>query len=212
LDEHQDIKFLKSLSFWGDPEKAKRYKRRTAYALEYLHQMNDSEPNDANIIRFPFNGEKVVLAELFRQLIALELPDAKKAIPLSRKAMARCLNGVAESFRLKIFMHKRYTLIDIGDYFSSLSSTSPSSPVDSPDAGSELSNGRGLLTGGKIVCSSARSKFGLFIPGFSIFSVIKICVDKLRTSTAIANPQVIFSRRSPVLFTPITWVVPPPPN
>ena len=33
LDENQDIKFLKSLSFWGDPEKAKRYKRRTAYAL-----------------------------------------------------------------------------------------------------------------------------------------------------------------------------------
>ena len=42
LDENEDIKFLKSLSFWGDPEKAKRYKRRIAYALEYLHQMNDS--------------------------------------------------------------------------------------------------------------------------------------------------------------------------
>jgi len=60
--------------------------------------MNDSEPNEANIIRFPFNGEKVVLADLFSQLIALELPDGKKAIPLSRKAMARCLNGIAESF------------------------------------------------------------------------------------------------------------------
>ena len=98
LDENQDIKFLKSLSFWGDPEKAKRYKRRTAYALEYLRKMNDPEPNEANIIRFPFNGEKVVLADLFSQLIALELPDGKKAIPLSRKAMARCLNGIAESF------------------------------------------------------------------------------------------------------------------
>ena len=96
LDENQDIKFLKSLSFWGEPEKAKRYKRRTAYALEYLHRMNDSEPNDANIIRFPFNGEKDVLADLFSQLIALELPDVKKAVPLSRKAMARCLNTIAE--------------------------------------------------------------------------------------------------------------------
>ncbi|MCK5372606.1 MAG: hypothetical protein KAQ62_28780 [Cyclobacteriaceae bacterium] len=98
LDENQDVKFLKSLSFWGDPEKAKRYKRRTSYALEYLYRMNDSEPNDANIIRFPFNGEKIVLADLFSQLIALELPDGKKAIPLSRKAMARCLNGIAEPF------------------------------------------------------------------------------------------------------------------
>lgn len=78
--------------------KAKRYKRRTAYTQEYLQRMNDSEPNEANIIRFPFNGEKVVLADLFSQLIALELPDGKKAIPLSRKAMARCLNGIAESF------------------------------------------------------------------------------------------------------------------
>jgi hypothetical protein len=41
LDENEDIKFLKSLSFWGDPEKAKRYKRRTAYALEYLRKLND---------------------------------------------------------------------------------------------------------------------------------------------------------------------------
>jgi hypothetical protein len=99
LDENQDIKFLKSYSFWGDPEKAKRYKRRTAYALEYLHRMNDPEPNEANIFRFPFNGEKVVLADLFSQLIALELPDGKKAVPLSRKAMARCLNGIAEPFK-----------------------------------------------------------------------------------------------------------------
>ena len=38
LDESEDIKFLKSLSFWGDPEKAKRYKRRTEYALEYLRR------------------------------------------------------------------------------------------------------------------------------------------------------------------------------
>jgi hypothetical protein len=66
LDESLDIKFLKSLSFWGDPEKAKRYKRRTAYAYEYLRKMNISESNEANIIRFPFNGEKVVLADLFR--------------------------------------------------------------------------------------------------------------------------------------------------
>ena len=45
LDENEDIKFLKSLSFWGDPEKAKRYKRRTAYALEYLRRMNDPDLN-----------------------------------------------------------------------------------------------------------------------------------------------------------------------
>jgi hypothetical protein len=97
LDENEDVKFLKSLSFWGDPEKAKRYKRRTAYALDYLIRLNDPEPNEANIIRFPFNGEKVVLADLFNQLIELELPDGKRAIPLSRKAMARCLNFIAES-------------------------------------------------------------------------------------------------------------------
>ena len=36
LDESQDIKFLKSLSFWGDKEKARRFKRRTDYALAYL--------------------------------------------------------------------------------------------------------------------------------------------------------------------------------
>jgi hypothetical protein len=99
LDENEDVKFLKSLSFWGDPEKAKRYKRRTAYALDYLIRLNDPEPNEENIIRFPFNGEKVVLADLFNQLIELELPDGKKAIPLSRKALARCLNFIAESFQ-----------------------------------------------------------------------------------------------------------------
>jgi len=99
LDENEDIKFLKSLSFWGDPEKAKRYKRRTAYALEYLKLLSDSNLNEANIIRFPFNGEKVVLENLFNQLIDLELPDGRKAIPLSRKAMARCLNTIAEPFK-----------------------------------------------------------------------------------------------------------------
>jgi hypothetical protein len=99
LDENEDIKFLKSLSFWGDPEKAKRYKRRTAYALEYLRKLNDKQPNEANIIRFPFNGEKVVLADLFRQLIELELPDGKKAIPLNKKDMARCLIGISEAFK-----------------------------------------------------------------------------------------------------------------
>ena len=99
LDESQDIKFLKSLSFWGDPEKAKRYKRRSKYALDYLGKLNDPEPNEANIIRFPFNGEKVVLADLFRQLIELELPDGKKAIPLIKKDMARCLIGISEKFK-----------------------------------------------------------------------------------------------------------------
>ena len=99
LDENEDIKFLKSLSFWGDPEKAKRYKRRTAYALEYLRKLNDKQPNEANIIRFPFNGEKVVLADLFRQLIELELPDGRKAIPLNKKDMARCLIGISEDFK-----------------------------------------------------------------------------------------------------------------
>ena len=99
LDENQDIKFLKSLSFWGDPEKAKRYKRRTAYALKYLERMNDPELNEANIIRFPFNGEKVVLADLFRQLLELELPDGKKAVPLNKKDMARCLIGISEDFK-----------------------------------------------------------------------------------------------------------------
>ena len=98
LDENEEIKFLKSMSFWGDAEKARRYKRRTAYALEYLKRLNDPEPNEANMIRFPFNGEKVVLADLFNQLIDLELPDGKRAIPLSRKAMARCLNSVAKPF------------------------------------------------------------------------------------------------------------------
>ncbi len=99
LDETEDVKFLKSLSFWGDPEKAKRYKRRTAYALDYLQRMNDPELNEANTIRFPFNGEKVVLADLFNQLIELELPDGHMAVPLSRKAMARCLNAIAEPFK-----------------------------------------------------------------------------------------------------------------
>ena len=99
LDENEDIKFLKSLSFWGDPQKAKRYKRRTAYALEYLRKLNDKQPNEANIIRFPFNGEKVVLADLFRQLIELELPDGRKAIPLNKKDMARCLIGISDDFK-----------------------------------------------------------------------------------------------------------------
>jgi len=99
LDENEDIKFLKSLSFWGDPEKAKRYKRRTEYALEHLRKMNDPNLNEANVIRFPFNGEKVVLADLFRQLIELELPDGQKAIPLNKKDMARCLIGISENFK-----------------------------------------------------------------------------------------------------------------
>ena len=99
LDEVKDVKYLKSLSFWGDPEKAKRYKLRSKYALEYLKLLKDPEANEANIIRFPFNGEKVVLADLFRQLIELELPDGKKAIPLNAKDMARCLMGVTESFK-----------------------------------------------------------------------------------------------------------------
>jgi len=99
LDENEDIKFLKSLSFWGDPEKAKRYKRRTAYALEYLRRMNDPNLNEANVIRLPFNGDKVVLADLFRQLIELELPDGQRAIPLNKKDMARCLIGISENFK-----------------------------------------------------------------------------------------------------------------
>jgi hypothetical protein len=99
LDENNDIKFLKSLSFWGDPKKAKTYKRRTAYALEYLILLSDPNPNEANIIRFPFNGEKVVLADLFKQLIELELPDGQKAIPLIKKDMARCLIGISENFK-----------------------------------------------------------------------------------------------------------------
>jgi len=99
LDENADIKFLKSLSFWGDPEKAKRYKRRTAYALEYLRKINEPNLNDANVIRFPFNGDKVVLADLFRQLIDLELPDGQRAIPLNKKDMARCLIGISENFK-----------------------------------------------------------------------------------------------------------------
>ena len=99
LDENEDIKYLKSLSFWGDKEKARRYKRRTEYALEYLRKINDPELNEVNAIRFPFNGEKVVLADLFRQLTELELPDGQKAIPLNKKDMARCIIGISESFK-----------------------------------------------------------------------------------------------------------------
>ena len=99
LDENKDVKFLKSLSFWGDAEKAKRYKRRTLYALEYLRKLNDGELNETNVIRFPFNGEKNVLADLFRQLIELELPEGGRAIPLNKKDMARCLMGISEQFK-----------------------------------------------------------------------------------------------------------------
>ena len=49
LDEVKDVKYLKSLCFWGDPEKAKRYKLRSKYALEYLKLLKDPEPNEANI-------------------------------------------------------------------------------------------------------------------------------------------------------------------
>ena len=54
--------------------------------------------NEANIIRMPFNSEKVVLADLFKQLIELELPDGNVAVPLSKKSMARCLNSITETF------------------------------------------------------------------------------------------------------------------
>lgn len=110
LDESKDVKFFKILSFWGDPEKAKTYKRRTAYALEYLKRMNSPEPNDINSIRIPFNGEKVVLADLFKQLIELKLPDGKKAIPLNAKDMARCMITISEQF-------KRNKLSTVYDYF-----------------------------------------------------------------------------------------------
>ena len=43
LDESKDVKYFKNLSFWGDPEKAKTYKRRTAYALEYLKNMKSEK-------------------------------------------------------------------------------------------------------------------------------------------------------------------------
>jgi hypothetical protein len=99
MDKTENIKYFKSLSFWGDPVKAERYRRRTAYALEYLKEINDPKLNEANAIPFPFNGEEVVLADLFNQLIELELPDGSKAIPLSKKAMARCLNVISEPFR-----------------------------------------------------------------------------------------------------------------
>lgn len=94
IDKSENIKHFKALSFWGDPVKAERYKRRTAYALEYLKKLSEPEPNQANIIRLPFNGEKVVLADMFRQLKELELPNGQKAFPLSKKDMARFLIGV----------------------------------------------------------------------------------------------------------------------
>ncbi len=50
LDDSENIKFLKSLLFWGDAEKARRYKRRNKYALDYLKKLNDPEPNEANIV------------------------------------------------------------------------------------------------------------------------------------------------------------------
>ena len=110
LDQSTDIKFFKSLSFWGDSEKAKRYKRRTKYALAYLKKISDPKPNESNIIRFPFNVEKVVLSDLFRQLIELELPKGGKAIPLNKKDMARCLISISESF-------KNSKLNTVYDYF-----------------------------------------------------------------------------------------------
>ena len=61
--------------------------------------MNDPNLNEANVIRLPFNGDKVVLADLFRQLIELELPDGQRAIPLNKKDMARCLIGISENFK-----------------------------------------------------------------------------------------------------------------
>lgn len=99
IEKSENIKYFKSLSFWGDPEKAERYKRRSAYALDYLKKLSDSEPNESNIIRLPFNGEKVVLADLFRQLIELELPEGGKAVPLNSKDMTRCLMGISQSFK-----------------------------------------------------------------------------------------------------------------
>jgi hypothetical protein len=47
--------------------------------------MNDPNLNEANAIRFPFNGDKVVLADLFRQLIELELPNGQKLFLLIKK-------------------------------------------------------------------------------------------------------------------------------
>jgi hypothetical protein len=99
IDKSENIRHFKSLSFWGDPVKAERYKRRTFYALEYLKKLSEPEPNEANIIRLLFNGEKVVLADMFRQLTELELPNGQKAFPLSKKDMARFLIGVTESFK-----------------------------------------------------------------------------------------------------------------
>jgi hypothetical protein len=42
---------------------------------------------------------KLYLADLFRQLIELELPEWTKAIPLNKKDMARCLIGISENFK-----------------------------------------------------------------------------------------------------------------
>jgi len=39
------------------------------------------------------------LADLFRQLIELELPEGGRAIPLNKKDMARRLIGISESFK-----------------------------------------------------------------------------------------------------------------
>jgi hypothetical protein len=41
----------------------------------------------------------VVLADLFRQLIELELPEGQKAIPFNKKDMARWLIGITEDFK-----------------------------------------------------------------------------------------------------------------
>lgn len=58
--------------------------------------------------------------------------------------------------------------------YSSPSSTRPSKALFSESSTSDPSIGRGLLlAGGKIVCSSARSRVGLLIPGLTIFSFKK---------------------------------------
>jgi hypothetical protein len=61
--------------------------------------MNQSELNEVNLIQLPFSGEKVVLVDLFKQLIELELPDGKKAIPLNAKDMARCMITISDLFK-----------------------------------------------------------------------------------------------------------------
>jgi hypothetical protein len=99
LDESKGVKYFKTLSFWGDKEKARMFRRRTKYALEYLRSMNSPEPNDTNLIRLPFDGDKVVLADLFKQLLELKLQDGKKAIPLNAKDMARCMITISEQFK-----------------------------------------------------------------------------------------------------------------